>query len=118
MGVFSDASETHAADTVSLVDSALLHDAVLCCVQRGWLLSFGSSRDGGAVSLGITNDEGRDRIWCGSVAELERGLQALVAAGGSGPAAVRPNGVSVAPGATEGPIQKKAQVKPGRRGEG
>lgn len=81
MGVFSKASaESHAKDIVALIDSSLLHDAVLVCVDAGWLLSFGSSRDGGAVSVRVTNDEGRDGVWCGNSAELERALQGVVEA--------------------------------------
>lgn len=84
MGVFSDASESHARDLVACQDSALLHDVVLACVDRGWLLSFGSSRDGGAVSVRVTNDDGKDGVWCGTVEELERALRAvLTAAGGT-----------------------------------
>lgn len=78
MGIFSAASESHAQDIVSCIDSALLHDTVLACVEAGWLLSFGSSRDGGAVSLRVKNDDGGDAVWCGSSAELERALEAVV----------------------------------------
>lgn len=78
MGVFSTASgEAHAEAIVAACESTLLHDTVLECVAAGWLLSFGSSRDGGAVSVRVTNDDGRDGVWCGSTEELERALTAV-----------------------------------------
>lgn len=87
MGIFdAEAGESNACDTVACVDTAALHDAVLATVQRGWLLSFGSSRDGGAVSVTVLHDDGKERLWAANSAELERALRAVVAAadGGSG----------------------------------
>lgn len=85
MSVFQqDDSESNAVNVVACVDSLLLHDTVLAAVESGWLLSFGSSRDGGAVSVRVLHDDGRESIWASSVPELEKALRAVLTACGGG----------------------------------
>lgn len=83
MSIFggSDAQDNgNATDTVRAVDTALLHDAVLASVGRGWLLSFGASRDGFAVSLTVIVGKEKERAWCEDKASLEKALESVLSA--------------------------------------
>lgn len=117
MGVFDTHGDSNATDTVSGVDTAALHDAVLAAVERGWLLSFGSSRDGGAVSVAVLSDEGKERIWAATPDELERVLRAVVAAADGRAGESGPEGGSSGSTAPTGPNGgKPAGQKGGKRG--
>ena len=111
MGIFATASESNASDIVAAVPSLLLHDTVAACVDSGWLLSFGSSRDGGAVSVSVQNDDGKDRVWCGNAQALEVALTAIQSAATGGGAPLAPGeGMRRATAPTE-----PSERKPGRK---
>lgn len=83
MGIFDDGksdSTGNAHDIVRGVDSSQLHDAVIGAVQRGWLLSFGASRDGFAVSVTVIVDKDKSRAWCESPEQLEEALSRVLTA--------------------------------------
>lgn len=83
MSIFggSDAQDNgNATDVVRAVDTALLHDAVLASVGRGWLLSIGASRDGFAVSVAVFVDKKPERAWCETTEQLQKALEAVLTA--------------------------------------
>lgn len=81
MGIFGgdrDQSSENAVEILRAVDSAALHDALLFAVRRGWMLSFGASRDGWAASVSVLVAGAKpDRAWCETTDELERALTAI-----------------------------------------
>src|SRR5687767_7712746 len=118
MSIFNSSSEgAHATDVVACTDSALIHDAVLAAVEAGALLSFGSSRDGGAVSVGWLCGGPVDRVWCSTSDELERALRAIVGpAGGGRSTGVEGRPVSPSEGNTEASQAKPAGQGKNRKG--
>jgi len=88
MALFSgpDTESGNAAEILSAVDPACLHDAVIEAVRAGWMLSLSSSRDGYSVRVAVLHDGDKDAAWCEDVKSCERALYALTAAakGGTG----------------------------------
>lgn len=120
MGIFenegADVAITTASANVALQSPELLHEVVVAAVEQGWLLSFGSSRDGGAVSVSILNEKGKDRVWCGDTDALENALQAIYrAATGHSWSALAETPSKPSSGATEA-SEGKPQVKKGKTG--
>lgn len=66
--------ESNAEDALRAADSAVLHDALLASVRRGWLISIGRSRDGGSLSLAILDGGEVQRVWCSTSGEVEAAL--------------------------------------------
>lgn len=98
-----------AADDVARVNADLLQEAVCRSVEQGWLLSFGSSRDGGATSVSILSDGGKERQWCSGVDELETALRAVIRAAGGGEwTPVQPEHPGPKNG-PEGPLKAKSE---------
>lgn len=80
MSIFEDSLPNIASEDWLSIDTTTLHDAVVACVERGWLLSFGCSRDGGASSITVLSDEGKHRKWASGTEELQRALEAVLTA--------------------------------------
>lgn len=66
-----------AAMDLANADCNLVHEVVVACVGKGWLLSFGSSRDGGATSIAVLSDAGKERAWASGDDELSDALRAV-----------------------------------------
>lgn len=83
MGIFETEAArltTNAVDSLRAADGALLADAVLAAVGRGWLLSFGRSRDGYAASIAVLDGGSTSRVWCEDAASVERALARVLEA--------------------------------------
>lgn len=73
-------SESNAVDAVRGVQSSLLHDAILAAVSRGWLISFGRSRDGYTASLAVLDAGSVSRAWASDTEGFEKLLERAMTA--------------------------------------
>lgn len=79
-GERSEGSDSNAVDVLRGVQSSLLHDTILAAVRKGWLISFGRSRDGYTASVAVLDSGAVSRGWASDTSALEALLERAMTA--------------------------------------